>query len=222
MGTTPLLTMGNFSFTILKSINLIYSFKIITMQTLSHITDRRPKLSFPDNLIKFSKDANHHNHEPPRFNPGYLLFIVTIALGSYTWINHSKPFIQYDDTGQANLAEWRKDKLSKELQGLEYAEQYALVAKVDGYYPCFSCPSNQKIQLNKGDIWKYGFTPKGRVGRYPASLESKNLIYVIQHTGTIEAYLNEERKKIYYYALSSEKLKRVQPLIRPPGNKQDS
>ena len=193
------------------------------MQTLSYIMDRKSTPSSPVNPIESQRHlSNHHNHEPPRFSLSFFLVIIAIAFGLYTWQNHSKPFIQYDDTGQPKLAKWREDKLSNELLGLEQAEQYALVAKVDGYYPCFSCPIKQNILLKKGDIWKYGYTSKGKTGRYSTSLEGKRLIYVIQHTGTIEACLKEERKKIYYYALSSENLKRVKPLIRPPGNKQDS
>ncbi|MDB4443262.1 hypothetical protein N9157_02010 [Saprospiraceae bacterium] len=92
-------------------------------------------------------------------------FLIIIALCSciYLFTNSRKPFIKYDENGLAKLAEWRQDKLTNELDDLEQAEQYVLVAKATGYFPCFSCPTKQLIHLNKGEIWKDGFTSKGKI-----------------------------------------------------------
>lgn len=131
------------------------------------------------------------------------------------------PFIAYDEGGFPVLAEWRQEKLNKELEDMEFAEQYVLLAKTNGQYPCLNCRDRKVIYLKKGEVWKYGFTTKGQQGRYP-KLAGQNLIYVIELSGSIQECLQQERFKIYHYALLPENISRSIPLIRPPGNKQDS
>ena len=71
--------------------------------------------------------------------------------------------------GQPQLAEWRAKKLLKELEDLDGAEQYVLLARSNGMYPCYSCSEATSIYLQNGHIWKYGVTSKGQKGRYPDS-----------------------------------------------------
>lgn len=133
-----------------------------------------------------------------------------------------KPFLEEDQSGKIHLAKWRYSKLNKELRDIDDAEQYALKAKRDGVFPCFSCVNSSNIYLLKGQIYKYGVTSKGERGRYARTLEGKNLVYQIQFRGTISQCLKEEKRKIYYYALLPANLARDIPLIRPPGNHRDN
>ena len=151
--------------------------------------------------------------------PFFLLVVIFMA--ACVGFAH-KTFIESDKNGDLKLAEWRKEKLTKELNDLDDAQQYVLRAKVTGLYPCFSCTNKKKIKLNAGEVFKYGFTTKNEAGRYRRSLESKKLIYFVQYEGSITDCMKEERKKIYYYALLPENIIRAIPLIRPPGNKQDN
>ncbi|MCB0535249.1 MAG: hypothetical protein KDD14_23785 [Saprospiraceae bacterium] len=130
-------------------------------------------------------------------------------------------FIEFDENGIPRLAKWREKKLVKELNDLDGAEQYALTAGKNGWYPCYSCVDTTYIYMYLGEVWKYGTTTKGQKGRYGKSLKGKLLDYHVQFEGTLEECLKEEKRKIYSYALLPENLKRTEPLIRPPGNKKD-
>jgi len=100
-------------------------------------------------------------------------------------------------------------------------EQYALVARVSGWYPCYNCGTETKIFLNKGEVWKYGKTCNGSIKRYPNGLPDNNLEYFIQFRGTEDACLIEEKRKIYNYPNLPECIARKIKLLRPPGNKID-
>jgi len=150
------------------------------------------------------------------------LFIGLVILVVVFILYNSKPFIEYDENSNPILAPWREEKLIKAIEDLNEAEQYVLTAKLSTFYPCYSCAKSTTIYLEKGMVYKYGFTTKGQLGRYKNSLQGKNLLYFTQLKGTIEACMKEERRKIYYYALLPENLSRANPLIRPPGNKQDN
>jgi len=124
--------------------------------------------------------------------------------------------------GEAELAPWRKEKLEKELKEIDEAEQYVLRADEDGYYECFNCGGKPLIFLHAGEVWKYGYTRKGEKARYRGWNTKNTLKYEVQFEGTLTECVKEEKRKIYYYALLPENLKREIPLIRPPGNKIDS
>ncbi len=157
----------------------------------------------------------------PNPYPWYILLFLLMGI-AIVYMS-KKPFIEYDDNGQPQLAEWRQEKLNKELEDLEEAEQYVLLASKSGIYPCYSCIDKTTIKLYVGQTWKYGITTKGKKGRYDDSwLKTMNLKYVIQFEGSISECLREERIKIYHYALHPENIVREKPLIRPPGNKNDS
>ncbi len=103
--------------------------------------------------------------------------------------------------------------------------QYALVAAIDGFYPCYNSTGLPTIYLKFGEVWKYGKTCIGEDKRYP-DLKSRKLLFQIQFVGTEEQCLIVEKEKIYNYYLSPENIERASrtgtlPLIRPPGNKID-
>jgi hypothetical protein len=136
------------------------------------------------------------------------------------------PFLIFDELGNPSLSPKREGKLKRELDNLDEAEQYALLARDNGYYPCLSCKASGvdsiQIFLFRGEVWKYGTTTKGEAGRYRKTLVVKKLRYVPQHVGTLTDCLKQEKIKIYQYPLLPECLKRNFYLIRPPGNKQDN
>jgi len=132
-----------------------------------------------------------------------------------------KPVV-YDEDGNVILAPHRKEKLEKKVKELSEAEQYALLASANGWYPCFSCPDSNIIYLNKGEVWKYGFSTKGKT-RYASNFyKAMRLTYLTQLTGTVEECMQEEVKKIINYPTLPEALARQIILERPPGNKIDS
>lgn len=167
---------------------------------------------------KSDRDKKRRNLNPRFF---VLLLVLTVG-GLVYWLGMSseKDFLIYRD-GKPDLAPWRKEKLKKELQEIDEAEQYALKARRPGYFPCYNCFEEKEIYLHQDEIWKYGVTMKGEKGRYKDGLPYKNLVYVIELEGTMNECLKREKKQIYYYALLPENLKRKKPLIRPPGNKRD-
>jgi hypothetical protein len=120
------------------------------------------------------------------------------------------------------LSPERKAKLNRELEELENAEQYVLRANQSAWYPCYSCPTKNRIFLLKDEVWKYGVTRKGEKGRYGRWHIGQGLYYLVQYQGPLQECLRQEKIKIYHYALLPENLKREQQLIRPPGNKQDN
>lgn len=129
-----------------------------------------------------------------------------------------------EENGDYDLAHYRKKKLEEELEEIDHAIQYALLVSIPGYYDCYSCPDGQnKLYLQKGEVWKYGITRKGMKGRYPGkNLSQVNLIFVEQFIGPVGDCLKEEKRKIYNYPLLPEAINRDQLLIRPPGNKNDN
>jgi hypothetical protein len=122
---------------------------------------------------------------------------------------------------KVELAPWRKEKLERELEELDHAEQYALLAGRPEFYPCFPCQGKKEIFLTLGEVWKYGVTTKGETGRYRDGFPKPGLAYVIEFEGPLQECLKQEKLKIYRYATLPENLKRERPLIRPPGNKVD-
>ncbi len=130
-------------------------------------------------------------------------------------------FMEMDEGGKLRLAQERLVKMEREIKNINKAEQYVLIAREDGFFTCHSCLGTTTIFLLKGQVWRYGTTTKGEKGRYKSTLENLNLVFRRQFKGTLPECLLEEKKKIYFYALLPENVERVQPLIRPPGNKQD-
>ncbi len=153
----------------------------------------------------------------------FLLLMLGIGAMAY-WLfmdaGGKQNFIIIKD-GEPELAPWRKEKLRKELEDLEDAEQYVLIAGLSDWYPCYNCNDNKFIFLQAGEVWKYGVTVKGEKQRYRSGLPAKELVYLMQFRGPLHECLKKEKIKIYNYAILPENLKRTNPLIRPPGNKVD-
>lgn len=159
---------------------------------------------------------------PPKPFPWWLLLFFTI-IATILLMYRGTDFIVEDDEGNLQLSEKRQQKLERKLKELEEAEQYVLLARATGFYPCYSCPDSSEIFLLPLEVWRYGVTTKGKDERYGDEyLRDNRLIYFRQFTGSLQACLIEEQKKIYAYALLPENLKRGFILIRPPGNKIDN
>jgi hypothetical protein len=147
-----------------------------------------------------------------------IAFFIFLVFGFA--LQKKNPLISTDQG--LKLAPWRQKKLEKELKNFDKAEQYALIASVEGEYPCFSCEDGLTIHLNIGEVWKYGVTRIGKNRRYGAVMADPRLRYIIEYKGDIAECMRLEKIKIYNYALLPENTKRIIPLIRPPGNKNDS
>lgn len=160
---------------------------------------------------------------PPEPKPkgSLLLFLlISITLGMFAaW--KSADFLEVDKDGNVGLSSERQNKLEKRLKQLEHAEQYVLLADVDGWFPCYNCGHETQIFLRKGEVWKYGVTIQGEKGRYRNSLKGIAVLYQPQFVGSLQDCLKQEAIKIYNYAKLPENLKRDHPLIRPPGNRVD-
>lgn len=178
------------------------------------------------------KTTKHNSPEPlPTPNKkwfwAFLLIVFAIGIVMVEGYRPDDPFIIQKPDGSHDLADWRKEKLDDDIRRIRRkprrprAEQYALVVAVTGWFPCYSCVDTNFIYLNKGEIYKYGKTINGQKGRYGAELKDERLLYQTQFVGTEVECLVEERRKIYYYALLPENIRRSTPLMRPPGNKRD-
>lgn len=160
--------------------------------------------------------------EPPPPRPGRQPAArLLLAAFVFCMVMGIKEFIVWKD-GRPELAPWRKAKLERELEEIDNAEQYVLLADVDGWYECFNCYGMPQIFLFEDEVWKYGVTTKGEKGRYRDGLPFENLVYLTEYEGPVNECLKWEKIKIYNYALLPENLKRDRPLKRPPGNKQDN
>jgi hypothetical protein len=129
------------------------------------------------------------------------------------------PFLVERD-GEYDLSPERKAKLKRELDEIDNAVQYAVLATEPGFYPCYHCQSGA-IYLKVGEVWKYGST---RIGdrRYKNNELPADLFIKPEFFGEYGACLKQEKIKIYFYAILPENTVRETPLIRPPGNKVDN
>lgn len=129
-----------------------------------------------------------------------------------------------DEQGELQLKEWRAQDLNRQVEELEQAEQYVLLARTDGHYICYHCSSGTCF-LKKGMVWKYGVTRKGMSGRYKTKwLIGMNLLYLAEFQGTYQECLIQEKSKIMLYPLHQDNLVRniAERMARPPGNKNDN
>ena len=148
-------------------------------------------------------------------------FVFLIAALLVAFLLHKGPsFLDFKD-GKAELSKERQAKLQKELDELENAQQYVLLASRAGYYDCYNCGAKTTIFLEKGHVWKYGSTRKGEKVRYGDWHVQEGLYYIVEYEGPLQECLRREKIQIYNYATLPENLQRPVPLIRPPGNKRD-
>ena len=153
--------------------------------------------------------------------------LLTAALGlGFLCILFSLPqFIEIDEDGNYRLSAQRQREYQEKPARSERVEVYRLTATRTGLYDCLRCTGITKIQLQAGEVWKYGITRKGK-SRYPASFYAQNhLLYqIIKITDILEAE-QLERKLIISYPLLPEAQTRMARhgifLKRPPGNTKD-
>ncbi len=110
-------------------------------------------------------------------------------------------------------------RLEKKLREIDDAEQYALVARSDGLYACLNGPPT--YYLKTGEIWRYGVTTKGELGRYKGKfLIQNNVIYTVQFRGNVAECLKQEQINLFMYPYLPENLARPIELRlpRPPYN----
>lgn len=151
----------------------------------------------------------------PFFLRLWLLFSIFMMLGLGVYMMYKPETI-------GDIDPQRKEKLLRELQEIDNAEQYVLLAIEAGNYPCLNCGPRSTIWLMANEIWRYGVTRKGEQIRYPSTeLARAGLRYQIQFEGTVAECLKQEKIKIYNYAIHPENLRRPFRLVRPPGNPRD-
>lgn len=125
-----------------------------------------------------------------------------------------------NEEGEPKLSPKEEEKLQKRLREIDESEQYALIATVDGWYPCLHS-GRTTVYLKKGEVWKYGVTSKGEFGRYTALFLSINRVtYFIEYEGTFSECLKQEQIKLFNYRYLPENLARppTERLPRPPYN----
>ena len=124
------------------------------------------------------------------------------------------------EEGTPALNPQEEAKLLKRLKEIDDSEQYALVATEDGWYPCLHS-GRKTCYLRVGEVWKYGVTSKGQIGRYSVSFLLKNNVsYFLQFRGNFAECLKQEQIKLYNYPYLPENLARPpsERLPRPPYN----
>lgn len=143
---------------------------------------------------------------------GLAIFLAGIAL-----------FFKMDfeaDHPAPELLPKEEEKLLKRLREIDDSEQYALIAKSDGWYPCLHS-GRTTFYLRTGEVWKYGATSKGQFGRYAADfLIRNNVSYFVQFKGTFSECLKQEQIKLFNYPYLPENIARspAERLPRPPFN----
>ena len=101
------------------------------------------------------------------------LFLIVCAL---KW----RDVIEYFD-GEPRLSSKHQQQLQRKLNELDAAEQYALIATKEQWYPCLHS-GHALYYLHVGEVWKYGVTTKGERGRYTGQfLLDNSVAYVIQY-----------------------------------------
>lgn len=180
----------------------------------------------PDTRLRVIS-KNQSNSSPQGFKWLFLLILVGVAFLVYHVYNSEKkiaPGVIETPEGGFGLSSERQAKLDRELEEIDNAVQYALVANLNGVYPCLSCPFGLKtIYLYEGNVWKYGVTRKKESERYPGgNYGAENLLFIPMFFGTYSECLKQEKQMIYSYPLLPEVTARDVILARPPGNKYDS
>lgn len=158
-------------------------------------------------------------HPPEPKKKSLLPFIIGSAAMLIVCALNLSDVIEYID-GEPCLTAKHQQQLHKKLNELDEAEQYALIATTEGFYPCLHS-GHTSYFLHVGEFWKYGVTTKGERGRYTSQfILDHSVKYVIQSTGSIDKCLKEEQVKLFSYPMLPENLARLEKdrLIRPPFN----
>ena len=134
---------------------------------------------------------------------------------------HPKLTLKRKSDGSYELKPERKGDLDRRKRKIDEAEQYALIATVNGWYECFNCASSNRIFLFVGEVWKYGVSKNGSKRYSKSWYQSSKLQYITQFKGLYSECFKSELDRIYEYPILPENLKRTEKLPRPPGNKED-
>lgn len=129
-------------------------------------------------------------------------------------------FMKVWDKGIEVDSSEREKALTSRIERLQQAEQYALLALKNGYYPCSHC-LKKWVWLNKDEVAKYGVSINSESRYTDEFLKENSVYYFMQYTGTLQGCLEEEAKKIYLYYSLPENMIREKSLARPPLNKID-
>ena len=170
------------------------------------------KIPFAQNFFRLETNVQTTKNREPKRNPFSILAILGIVFAVLLFATISN---------WENLEPERLEKLLNLFKKFdENAEQYALVADIDGIYPCPSCSNEGTIWLFNGEVWKYGVSVNGEAGRYTIGfLRSNHLRYEMQFKGGLTECYKQEKIKIFTYPTLPENLKRGdKKLFRPPGN----
>jgi len=102
----------------------------------------------------------------------------------------------------------------------EESEQYVLVAKAAGWYPCLHS-RRINFYLKTHEVWKYGVAGSGKFGRFKAMFLLRNKVsYIIQFRGAFPESLLQQQIRLFNYRRLPENLARppAEQLPRPPYN----
>lgn len=172
------------------------------------------------------------NGRNPKFPFHWILLILLGCFGIIMAYEKFDDFVKRKPDGGYELKEERRDQLNDKVRRMRSeAEQYVLRASRNGFYECLHCPQGV-FYLYKGEVWKYGVTTRGKLGRYkPQYLKRMGLIYEMQFRGSLQQAMELELIKIGQYPLLPENLSRPDKpegelirykLARPPGQATDS
>jgi hypothetical protein len=144
----------------------------------------------------------------------FILIGLLLAALSYT------ESVVFDEEGNVKgLSKKQTEKFLADSAKKERCVQYALVADTSDFYT--NC-KGELVYLLEGEIWKYGVTcEKISEKRYSKGYLTKNKLYfLIQFKGNRFECEYEEKKKLFYYPLLPENVRRrsKERLVLPPGN----
>jgi hypothetical protein len=160
--------------------------------------------------------------QKPKIFLWFWLFLLLTIFAAYKYHEWSE-YVETDENGNLRIATWREEKFLKDsLKIASQCVQYALLARENSWYPCYTCPDSTMIYLNRGEVWYYGETCNGEKGRYGNKLSELLVRYEPQFVGNKAECIIEQKRKIVNYPLLAENLARVKKLARPPANTVDN
>lgn len=162
--------------------------------------------------------TNRRQHGQPPF----IKYLPIILLGfllvffAYRW----RDFVVQKQDGSYAIHPGRMDEAKKEKEKLENCEVYKLVALKSGWYMCHLC-SQGSIYLNKGEVWKYGYSCSPETRYKKEWLQQMNLRYIPIFFGDMKECRAKEIELIRDYPLLPENMNRPEylRLVVPPGSK---
>lgn len=162
--------------------------------------------------------------QPPP-NANWLLLGVVIFFAVMAYKYFSDGFQKQD--GKWVIKEDFKEHVEKKRDFYEDCEVYYLLATQSGYYECKLC-DRKTFYLNKGEIWKIGYSCNPD-NRYKENyMKQMQLRYVTVFKGDVKQCLQEEQRRLGNYSSLPENLARPDPtrknrsngrykLLLPPG-----